>query len=107
MSQEYDEALQGSPSVVPPSAVPPSAVPVSVVVEEELSPEPPLSAQPITRISDNNRIENEKRNEKVSFRTLLGSTINLPIFSSFKQETQMRYSALISANIELLTNQKH
>ena len=88
MSQEYDEALQGSPSVVPPSAVPPSpvppsAVPVSVVVEEELSPEPPLSAQPITRISDNNRIENEKRNEKVSFRTLLDLTITFGFNFSF------------------------
>ena len=91
MTQEYDEALQELPSPVPLSSVPLSPVPlspvsVSVVVEEELSPEPPLPAQPITRISDNNRIENEKRNDKLSFRTLLDLTINLPISSSFKKK---------------------
>jgi hypothetical protein len=57
---------------------------VSGVVEEE---PPPLSLlQPINMKNDSNRIENEKKNEKVSFRTLLDSTINLPIFSSFKRK---------------------
>ena len=48
-------------------------VPVSVVVvEEESLPEPSsLLVQPWTRINDSKRTENEKRFEKVSFRTLL------------------------------------
>ena len=52
--------------------VPVSVVPVSVVVEEESLPEPPslLLVQPDTRINDSSRTENEKRFEKVSFRTL-------------------------------------
>ena len=52
-----------------------------VVVEEESLPE--LPPQPIIRINDNNRIENEKKNEKLSFPTLLGIKINLLIFASF------------------------
>jgi hypothetical protein len=85
MSQE-GEALQELPSPVPPSPVPPSAVPssavpVSVVVEEE---PPPLSLlQPINMKNDSNRIENEKRNEKVSFRTLLDLTITFGFNFSF------------------------
>ena len=68
--------------------VPVSVVLSVVVVEDvELSPEPSsLLVQPDTRINDSNRTENEKRFEKVSFRTLLDSTINLPIFSSFKRK---------------------
>ena len=64
--------------------VPVSVVPVSVVVEDvELSPEPSsLLVQPDTRINDSNRTENEKRFEKVSFRTLLYLKINLPIFNT-------------------------
>ena len=56
-----------------------------VVVEEESLPEPPppLPPQPIIRINDSNRIENEKKNEKLSFPTLLGTKINLLIFASF------------------------
>ena len=59
-------------------------VPVSDVVEDvELSPEPSsLLVQPDTRINDSNRTENEKRFEKVSFRTLLYLKINLPIFNT-------------------------
>ena len=59
-------------------------VPVSVVVvEEESLPEPSsLLVQPWTRINDSNRTENEKRFEKVSFRTLLYLKINLPIFNT-------------------------
>ena len=48
---------------------------------------PPLSLpppQPITMKNDSRRTENEKRFEKVSFRTLLYLKINLPILSSFK-----------------------
>ena len=96
MSQEGDEALQEPPSAVPPSVVPPSVVPpsavpvspvsVSVVVEEE---PPPLSLlQPINMKNDSNRIENEKRNEKVSFRTLLDLTITFGCNCSFFIETQ-------------------
>ena len=61
------------------------SVSVSVVVEEESLPEPPppLPPQPIIRINDSNRIENEKKNEKLSFPTLLGTKINLLIFASF------------------------
>ena len=86
MSQEGDEALQEPPSAVPPSVVPPSAVPVSpvsvsVVVEEE---PPPLSLlQPINMKNDSNRIENENRNEKVSFRTLLDLTITFGFNNHF------------------------
>ena len=54
-----------------------------VVVEEESLPEPP-PPQPIIRINDSNRIENEKKNEKVSFRTLLYLKINKSILSTFK-----------------------
>ena len=62
-----------------------SVVTVSDVVEEESLPEPPPPLpppQPIIRINDSNRIENEKKNGKVSFQTLLDTKINLPIFSS-------------------------
>ena len=59
-------------------------VPVSVVVDEESLPElsPPL-LQPITRINDSNRIENEKRNESLFFPTLLDIKINLSIFNTY------------------------
>ena len=63
--------------------VPVSVVPVSDVVEEESLPEPSsLLVQPWTRINNSNRTENEKRFEKVSFRTLLYLKINLPIFNT-------------------------
>ena len=64
--------------------VPVSVVLSVVVVEDvELSPEPSsLLVQPDTRINDSNRTENEKRFEKVSFRTLLYLKINLPIFNT-------------------------
>jgi len=63
--------------------VPVSVVPVSDVVEEESLPEPSsLLVQPDTRINNSNRTENEKRFEKVSFRTLLYLKINLPIFNT-------------------------
>ena len=58
-----------------------SVVSVSDVVEEE----PPSSLpppQPITMKNDSRRTENEKRFEKVSFRTLLYLKINLPIFNT-------------------------
>ena len=65
--------------------VPVSVVPVSDVVEEESLPEPSsLLVQPDTRINDSNRTENEKRFEKVSFRTLLYLKINLSIFNTYK-----------------------
>ena len=50
-----------------------------VVVEEESLSEPP---QPTIRINESNRIENEKKNEKLSLSTLLEIKINLPVFSS-------------------------
>ena len=62
---------------------------VSVVVVEEKSlsePPPSLPPKPIIRINDSNRIENEKKNEKLTFSTLLEIKINLPIFSSFSKE---------------------
>ena len=63
--------------------VPVSVVPVSDVVEEESLPEPSsLLVHPRVRINDSNRTENEKRFEKVSFRTLLYLKINLPIFNT-------------------------
>ena len=64
--------------------VPVSVVLSVVVVEDvELSPEPSsLLVQPDTRINEINRTENEKRFEKVSFRTLLYLKINLPIFNT-------------------------
>ena len=66
--------------------VPVSVVLSVVVVEDvELSPEPSsLLVQPDTRINDSNRTENEKRFEKVSFRTLLYLKINLSIFNTYK-----------------------
>ena len=65
--------------------VPVSVVPVSDVVEEESLPEPSsLLVQPWTRINDSNRTENEKRFEKVSFRTLLYLKINLSIFNTYR-----------------------
>jgi len=63
------------------SVVSSSVVSVSDVVEEE----PPSSLpppQPITMKNDSRRTENEKRFEKVSFRTLLYLKINLPIFNT-------------------------
>ena len=66
--------------------VPVSVVLSVVVVEDvELSPEPSsLLVQPWTRINDSNRTENEKRFEKVSFRTLLYLKINLSIFNTYR-----------------------
>ena len=59
--------------------VPVSVVPVSDVVEEE----PPSSLlQPINMKNDSIRTENEKRFEKLPFRTLLYLKINLPIFNT-------------------------
>ena len=56
---------------------------VVVVEDVELSPEPSSQlVQPDTRINEINRTENEKRFEKVSFRTLLYLKINLPIFNT-------------------------
>jgi len=54
--------------------VPVSVVLSVVVVEDvELLPEPPslLLVQPVTRINDSRRTENEKRFKKLPFRTLL------------------------------------
>ena len=65
--------------------VPVSVVPVSDVVEAELllsSYSSSLSEQPETRINNINRIENEKRFEKLFFPTLLDIKINLSIFNT-------------------------
>ena len=62
------------------SAIVGAVVSVVVVEEESLSEPPP---QPIIRINDSNRIENEKENEKVSFRTLLDLTITFGFNFSF------------------------
>ena len=68
------------------AVVVPVSVVLSVVVEDvELSSEPSsLLVQPDTRINKINRTENEKRFEKVSFRTLLDIKINLYIFNTYK-----------------------
>ena len=58
-------------------------VPVSVVVDEEsLLYSSSLLVQPRTRINNINRIENEKRFEKLFFPTLLDIKINLSIFNT-------------------------
>ena len=89
-----------------PVPVPSSVEPVSVVVDEESLPEPSsLLVHPRTRINDSRRTENEKKNEKLSFPTLLDIKINLSIFNTYKV-FESGNSALIAANIELLTNQK-
>ena len=64
------------------SVVSSSVVSVSDVVEEEPPPLSLLPPQPITMKNDSRRTENEKRFEKVSFRTLLYLKINVPILSS-------------------------
>ena len=60
---------------------------VSDVVEAELllsSYSSSLSEQPETRINNINRIENEKRFEKLFFPTLLDIKINLSIFNTYR-----------------------
>ena len=58
-------------------------VPVSVVVDEEsLLYSSSLLVQPRTRINNINRIENEKRFEKLFLPTLLDIKINLSIFNT-------------------------
>ena len=84
----------------------PVPVPSSVVVDEESLPEPSsLLVHPRTRINDSRRIDNEKKNEKLSFPTLLDIKINLSIFNTYKV-FESGNSALMATNIELLTNQK-
>ena len=84
----------------------PVPVPSSVVVDEESLPEPSsLLVHPRTRINDSRRTENEKKNEKLSFPTLLDIKINLSIFNTYKV-FESGNSALMATNIELLTNQK-